>query len=251
MKRSFLAGVILGFLILSSIGAVLMPNGMRISGYNARVGAPWICTNATDAAGMWGTNVNVYDAQIVTANDSTWRITSPTSDNLWFTNAGIGVPLAFDVVNNGIIRLADGAAWQSVSIKTNLYVHEAIVTNNIGFQVGTVSGTGGANTNFTIQASGDESIIYVNAGTTNVNIVAIMGYSSTIAYRGTIILTNRTGTSRTFSLGATTNNWISLQKYDGISAPFTVTNSQAGRFSWEILGTNVQYSYKPMDLPSN
>lgn len=144
-----------------------------------------------------------------------------------------------------------------VQVNTNIHVLEtaglanAVLTNNIGYQVGTVAGVGGANTNFTIQASGDESIIYVNAGTTNVNIVAIMGYSSTIAYRGTVILTNRTATARNFSLGATTNNWISLQKYDGISAPFVVTNSLAGRFTYEILGTNVQYSYKPMDLPSN
>jgi hypothetical protein len=200
---------------------------------------------------MWGTNISVYNAQIVTANDSVWQITSPLSDDLWITNSLFGAPLHFDVSNNGIVRLGGGPPWQLVSIPTNLHAQDLIVTNNVGYQVGTVAGVGGANTNFTIRASGDESIIYVNAGTTNVNIVAIMGYSSTIAYRGTIILTNRTGTARTFSLGATTNNWISLQKYDGISAPFTVTNSQAGRFSWEILGTNVQYSYKPMDLPSN
>lgn len=135
-------------------------------------------------------------------------------------------------------------------ISTNANLGAAVVTNNIGYQVGTVAGVGGANTNFTLLASGDESIIYVS-GATNVNLVAIMAYSSTIAYRGTLIITNRTATSRPFSLGAATNNWISLQQFDGISAPFTVTNSQAGRFTYEILGTNVQYSYKPMALPSN
>lgn len=218
--------------------------------YNPSQLAPWVCTNTTTGEGHWGTNISVRDVQIISANDSTWQITSPGDDNLWFTNAGLGVPLHFDVVN-GTIRIPEGSPWQLVSIPTNLGVDSVIVTNNIGFKVGTVAGVGGANTNFTLQASGDESIIYVNAGTTNVNIVAIMGYSSTIAYRGTLILTNRTGTARTLSLDATTNNWISLQKYDGISAPFTVTNSQAGRLSWEILGTNVQYSYKPMDLPSN
>ncbi len=41
--------------ILAGLAAVVGPNGIRIPGYNARVGAPWICTNTTDAAGMWGT----------------------------------------------------------------------------------------------------------------------------------------------------------------------------------------------------
>lgn len=126
----------------------------------------------------------------------------------------------------------------------------AVLTNNIGFLVRTNLGFGGALTNFVINASSAESIVYVDAGTTNVHIPHIIGGSTTVAYRGTIILTNRTATPRTFSLG-TSNTWLSLQQFDGISAPFTVTNSQAARFTYEMLGTNVQYAYKPMALPSN
>lgn len=171
---------------------------------------------------------------------------------MYSAGLSLGFPLQFGAAASSpdteIKRIASGVVGVGT---TNIYLRDVTVTNNIGYQVGTVSGVGGANTNFTLQAAADESIIYVDAGTTNVNLVAIMGYSSTIAYRGTVILTNRTATPRTLSLGATTNNWISLQQFDGITAPFTITNSLAGRFSWEILGTNVQYSFKPMALPSN
>lgn len=171
---------------------------------------------------------------------------------MYSAGLSLGFPLQFGAAASSpdteIKRIASGVVGVGA---TNIYLRDVTVTNNIGFQVGTVAGVGGANTNFTLQAAADESIIYVDAGTTNVNLVAIMGYSSTIAYRGTVILTNRTATARTLSLGATTNNWLSLQADDGISAPFTITNSRAGRLSWEILGTNVQYSYKGFPLPSN
>ncbi len=133
----------------------------------------------------------------------------------------------------------------------NVGMLSATVTNNIGYKVAALLGVGPANTNFTLLATNAPSIIYIDAGTTNVNVVALMNYGSAIAYRGSVILTNRTATARLFSLGALTNNWISLQEFDGISAPFTVTNSQAARLEWECFGTNVQYSYKPMALPSN
>lgn len=132
-----------------------------------------------------------------------------------------------------------------------LAVQESYLTNNIRQKVSTVAGVGGANTNFTLSAG--QGAVYIDAGTTNVNIVALIGYTpdGTFVERGTVVLTNRTATARLFSLGSITNNWISLQQFDGIQAPFTITNSQAGRFDWEAKGTNVQYSYKPMALPSN
>lgn len=132
-------------------------------------------------------------------------------------------------------------------------IWDANLYYRLSWNPGGITGVGGANTNFTFlpYGVGSRNIEYVNAGTTNVNIVAIMPGSADVVYRGTIILTNRTATARILSLGATTNNWLSLQKYDGISAPFTITNSQAGRFEWEMQGTNVQYAFKPFDLPSN
>lgn len=96
--------------------------------YNPNQLAPWICTNTTTGEGHWGTNISVRDVQIISANDSTWRIRSDFSDNLWFTNSGIGVPLHFDVANNGIVRLAE-SVFQSVSIPTNTHVHALVVTN--------------------------------------------------------------------------------------------------------------------------
>jgi hypothetical protein len=157
--------------------------------------------------------------------------------------ARTNVPTFNNLNANGVSRfiVASGPAITAT---------EMIVTNQVGYGIGTVLGLGGANTNFTILENNDESVIYVNAGTTNVHLT-IMNINDSVEYRGSIILTNRTGTSRTFSLSPITNNWISLQQYDGIQAPFTVTNSQAARFEWAAVGTNVQYAYKPMALPSN
>lgn len=196
-------------------------------------------------------NVSLSNAIWRTA-DSSWSIFGePGTDSLVFSNTSLGIPLMFDQ-GDQLIRMADqgGGAWRAVSVRTNIWVDSAIITNSLGHQVGTATRYGGALTNITLLAENAPTIVYVNAAT-NVNLVAIMRYSDTVAWRGTLILTNRTATARTFSLGATTNNFFSLQEFDGITAPFTVTNSQAGRFDYEILGTNVQYSYKPMRLPSN
>lgn len=196
-------------------------------------------------------NISLSNAIWRTA-DSTWSIFGePGTDSLVFSNSSLGIALMFDQ-GDQVIRFADqsGGVWRAVSIRTNAWVDSIIVTNSVGLQVNTATRYGGALTNITLLAENAPTIVYVNAAT-NVNVVAIMRYSDTVAWRGTLILTNRTATARTFSLGATTNNWISLQQFDGIAAPFTVTNSQAGRFDYEILGTNVQYSYKPMALPSN
>lgn len=209
---------------------------------------------------------NGLDASVLGSGEiADARIASTiTRETEWDTSAEIFTAVPDRVGTGGGLVFAENAKFTTALTNTGTTRLEGAVTNvgtlrqestatfldNIGYQVGTVAGVGGALTNFTFLASGDESIIYVSAAT-NVNIVAIMNYSSTIAYRGTVILTNRTGTARPFSLGTSTNNWISLQQFDGITAPFTVTNSQAGRFTYEILGTNVQYAYKPMALPSN
>lgn len=201
---------------------------------NATYGYFWQCTNATSGEGKWsaiyGTNINGFDESLIPFGHVSGYLTTETG---FAYNSSANLMTVENLNSVGLFNLYD-----------------VTVGRNVGYAVDVVTGVGGALTNFTLQASADQSIIYVS-GATNVNVVAIMGGSASFAYRGTLIVTNRTGTSRTLSLGATTNNWISLQQYDGITAPFTVTNSLAGRLDWEILGTNVFYSYKPHALPSN
>lgn len=128
-----------------------------------------------------------------------------------------------------------------------------IFATNLPYNVSTpiqVSGVGGANTNFTFQAS--DAVTYVDAGTSNVNIVAIMGGSTSLVWEKSIIFTNRTATSRTISFSAVTNNFIALQEYDGVTnaGPITVTNSQAVYMWATVRGSNVAYAFKPARNPS-
>jgi hypothetical protein len=236
-----------------------VPNGIGLNlaiGGRAELKNVDIDTSATATIGNYpivvATNgLKLYDV-ILTAPANSFSIQSASSNSVTWTS-GLGNKDTTNIaLIGGPITLGTTAIFPgSITVATNATVNDLQVNNNIGFLVGTVAGVGGANTNFTLQAANDESVIYLNAGTTNVNIVAIMGGSASVAYRGAVVLTNRTATSRVLSLGATTNNWISLQQYDGITAPFTITNSLAARMEWEILGTNVQYSFKPMALPSN
>ncbi len=160
------------------------------------------------------------------------------------TSAGTNTAAAFVGVGGpGVLQVDDAY------VNTNISARSITLTNGLAQIPSTVSGVGGANTNFTLQK--DSGVIYVDAATTNVNIVAIMGGEATRQWRGIIIATNRGGTSRAFSLGATTNNWIGLQGYDGLAAPYTVTNATALWFAWEMLGTNVYYAAKHMANPSN
>lgn len=178
-----------------------------------------------------------------TAGVSNWAI----------NNLGNLQPIGSNTADIGTIALPVRTNYANqFDAKVGFSVYGVPIGNSWGVN-GPLAGVGGANTNYTLQAigSGSRPVSWIDAGTTNVNIVAIMQGSATIANRGTLLLTNRTATARIFSLGTATNNWVSLQQYDGVSAPFTITNSQAARFEWEIIGTNVFYALKPMALPTN
>jgi hypothetical protein len=259
-----MAGFGLGVMALLGLAATSGTDGLfRFKEWNENAASGYIWT-AYDSYGrgnwqppfnafldLYVTNNASFSNVVFRSDDSTWVWFSPPgTPDLALTNTPAGGRPLFFNRGQGHVQIPDiGGSWAALSVRTNLWVDSITLTNNIGYKAGVVLGLGGANTNFTILANNDESIIYVNAGTTNVNITGLMSGSLTIAYRGTIILTNRTATPRLFSLGSS-NLWNSLQKYDGITAPFTVTNSQAGRFEWELVGTNVQYSYKPVDLPT-
>lgn len=106
----------------------------------------------------------------------------------------------------------------------------------------TIAGVGGANTNFTGQAT--DGVVYVDGGTTNVNFVAIMPGTSGNTYFPTYIISNLTTTARQFSFSSVTNFLIPLQFYDGISFPITITNKHRLILSTMVNGSNVTWEAK-------
>jgi len=179
----------------------------------------------------------------------TFRVDSRTGYTNVIDTSGQLLTLA-EGINIGFDTNASVMSIKLKSVIVNTVVSNTVATNGIGLAVTRTLGVGGATTNFTVDARGPE-VVYMDGGTTNVNIVAIMNYSEVVQYKPTLIITNRTSTSRTLSFGATTNNWICLQEYDGLSGPVTITNATAVWVSTSILGTNVYYAVKHMPNPTN
>lgn len=227
----------------------------------------WMRINTTTGEGRWADLPNTYADFVATNFINTAIINVSTGGffhNIWITNRArfVAGEKVYDFTGGGgdgnhlLISNAAGVALGWIDNETHFIgpvtATGVIVTNNIGAPVGTVAGVGGALTNFTFLAQHDERIQWINGGTTNVNIVAIMGGAAGLRWAGTIVMTNRTATPRLLSLSAVTNNWISLQALNaGISAPATITNSLALRLDWEIVGTsNVFYSIVHHALPA-
>jgi hypothetical protein len=122
----------------------------------------------------------------------------------------------------------------------------AILTNQNSSVIGTVAGLGGANTNFTLHWQGPADL-HIDAGTTNVNIVAVMNWLAGQSQVINVLLTNRTGTPRKISASAVTNNWIGLGT---ITLPIDVTN--AVYLSIKSLGnSNTVYGARYCSNPTN
>lgn len=120
-----------------------------------------------------------------------------------------------------------------------------VITNGVASVIASATRTGGALTNITLNAQGPQ-VVHAD-GSTNVNLVAIMNWAAGLQRPVTLLITNRTATPRTFSLGATTNNWIGLGT---ITAPLQVTN--ALWVTMENLGTsNVVYAAAYAANPTN
>lgn len=226
----------------ASFPAGLMAQGVQIPGHNAAANNILTCTNANGMS-EWSSNVTANYLTTLggviswRADESFWDLVAvPNNDYLYLSN---GAEVVMSWVTDGLNIMALTNGW---SMKAHAYQTVA----------GTLTRFDGALTNIAISYWNQASVMYVNAAT-NVNLLMIdfRFIPSSAVSRGTLILTNRTATPRNFSLGAISNNWISLQQFDGIAAPFVVTNSQAARFDWEMFGSNVYYSYKPHALPAN
>lgn len=196
----------------------------------------------SNMVGTVANNVTNESSTQLQINNGTLSLSPSILSNL--VNSGIDFPTTG--IESNVFRLLVG----QIEVSTNAFIASATVTNNIARIVKTVAGVGGANTNFTFQA--DSGVVYVDGGTTNINIVAIMSaFSAGIEYRLRIFATNRTATARTLSLGATTNNWINAQLYTGGDPPpYTITNSQALQLTIAIKDTNCTVSAVHTALPT-
>ena len=133
------------------------------------------------------------------------------------------------------------------SILTNL-VNSAInfpttgIASNItavAYNSSSVSGVGGANTNFTLLATQAET--YVN-GFTNVSIRAIMQYSPAKIFYPNVVITNGGGSDRTLEFSAVTNRYRFVGVY-GTNAPSVLTNGTQLHLGFRCDGTNTTVAY--------
>lgn len=126
-----------------------------------------------------------------------------------------------------------------------------VSASGYGKPIYNVSGTGGANTNFTIQAT--QSLVQVNGGLTNISLT-IMGGEAGRAWEGCFVATNFTASDRTLAFSAVSNSWQSVTHFDGVATngqTLTITNLTAVSVWWRIIGSNVLYAAKHITNPSN
>lgn len=129
--------------------------------------------------------------------------------------------------------------------------HQDVTAAGWAKKIQTISGTGGANTNFTIQST--QAMVFINGGLTNVS-VTIMGGETGRAWEGSFVCTNLTGTDRTLAFSAVSNNWRSVTHFDGVATngeTLTITNGTAVSVWWRIVGSNILYAAKHVSNPAN
>jgi hypothetical protein len=130
--------------------------------------------------------------------------------------------------------------WSATLKGTNL------VDGNIGYIEQYPTGTGGANTNFTLLVNTAAS--YVINGFTNVSFRALYGGTLGITYTFSIEITNGSGTTRTLEFSQITNNWVWSYAQGG-AAPTTMTNSERIVIEGKLRGTNITASYAYFPWP--
>ncbi len=134
---------------------------------------------------------------------------------------------------------------QTTFTSVSNYFNQIISTNGVLTPISVATRFGGALTNISLDALGSP-VVHVD-GSTNVNVVAMMNWAAGLQTPVTVVITNRTATVRTVSLGTTTNNWLGMGT---ITAPWQNTN--ALWIAFENLGTsNVVYAAQYIANPTN
>jgi microcompartment protein CcmK/EutM len=162
----------------------------------------------------------------------------------YFTGSSTNIGTAY--VSGGFTADISSQVNGYERVSTNVFANNLLLTNGYGRISSTLSGTGGANTNFA--PSVFDTTVYIDGGTTNVNFghwqTNSILWTSATAYNPRYIITNLTATSRTVSFGTATNRFFFLQGYDGIGTTITLTNKQTAFVSTEIIGSNVYLAWK-------
>ena len=150
----------------------------------------------------------------------------------WITRDGTTPFLASGITNRLVVEF-DG---------TNIFVESLQMTKAIAASA--TAGTGTSSTNVTVQANGARRQ-YLNAGLTNLALIAVMGGQAAAHDAIVLIATNRHSAVCSMDLRATTNNFVNV---GSLAAPFLITN--ALWLSTETIGTNTFYAARYLALPA-
>ncbi len=160
---------------------------------------------------------------------------------------------SFDGTNLFLDAFQEGTTGSGLTVLTkgssisNAIVYDATATG-IAYLTSTNPALANATpTNHIINV--DDGVVYMN-GATNINLFistnAVSGWSNTKQYFPTLIITNKSASSTLFSFSPVTNQWRSLQQFEGVTSggDITVTNGQALYIGFSVINSNVWYSYK-------
>ena len=115
----------------------------------------------------------------------------------------------------------------------------------IGYAGSLLTGTGGEQTNYNLQARHGHR--WIN-GFTNVSIRSITGGTTNTSQFPTITITNGSGSNRTLEFSAVTNAW-KWSFAQSSTAPSVITNGTRLDLSFHVSGTNVLGAFSYSSWP--
>lgn len=157
------------------------------------------------------------------------NMTGPGSEDAQFTPSSSTRP----------VQIGRSAIQFSKLFVTNIFtktlnVTDVNVTNGVNYVTSLLTGTGGANTNYTILSTDGHR--YIN-GFTNVSIRGIMGWTAGLIHYPNVNITNGSGSNWTLEFSAVTNRFKS--SFGQGSLPSVLTNGTQLKLAFEQDGTNV------------
>ena len=239
MKREHLIpALLLAVVLVCGFGAssLFRFSEWRSPASNVAVGSVWACTNGTTGGGAW-TNGPTLNSLRFFDGETTWTFYNPGTSKFALDNSAVGQLWLFDSAE--IYFSMPSTNLLGFAVFTNGYT-----INSLGHLPRAVTGTGGANTNFTLRS--DWRFVVIN-GFTNVSLRAIMAPEGleTIAWPFTITITNGSGSDRLLELPATTNRW-KWSYGQASTAPTVLTNGTRLVVEGWIINTNItlaSYAY--------
>jgi hypothetical protein len=225
----------------------LVVTSNRINGVSNWVNA---VSNRLDTFAVAGSNgiVNVMQVGTNYANGVT-NISIVRTNHGGATIVNVGYLALGSTASSGNYRLeVSGSGYFTASVVADglsVFGTNTLTYGNAGF-VSAAHLVATETTNITLLAT--RHFTYV--GSSNVNIVAIMGAPSLTVYKKTVVITNGTGVDWGIKFSAVSNNWKWPYTFGiGGAAPTVLTNATQLIIKADIEGTNVYADYKYYPWP--